>query len=160
MELYILRHGEADPRDSGVADVDRALTRRGKADTRESLRMAQRAKMAPQVILTSPLRRARETAAIGAKLFPSARLVASDRLKPNADVASIWKEVGLMAAAEQIMLVGHEPHLSHLVAFLLEAPVMIDLKKSGLMRIDCPERTGGPRGVLKWMLTPKLARSL
>jgi phosphohistidine phosphatase SixA len=55
------------------------------------------------------------------------------------------------------MVVGHEPHLSRFAAFLLEAPLAIDMKKSAIVRIDVQEREGPPRGVLKWMLTPKLA---
>jgi len=57
-----------------------------------------------------------------------------------------------------VLLAGHEPHLSHLIRFLLEAPVAVDLKKGGLVRIDSAAQPGPPRGVLKWLITPRLVR--
>lgn len=160
IEIYVFRHGEAEPRDAGVVDADRALTRRGKNDVRAVLKVAKKAITAPQLILTSPLRRARETAEIAATVFRGCPVVASDRLKPSAAAQGIWKEIGEDPKLERVVVVGHEPHLSHLVSFLLEAPISLDVKKGGLIRIDCPDRLTSPRGVLKWVLTPKLARSL
>ncbi|MEI9814757.1 MAG: CHAD domain-containing protein [Acidobacteriota bacterium] len=58
MEIYILRHGEAEPRETGVDDGNRALIAKGKRDVRDVLKAARRAKVAPELILTSPLRRA------------------------------------------------------------------------------------------------------
>ena len=87
-------------------------------------------------------------------------MIASDRLKPAAAAKGIWTELGQLPDEPSVLLVGHDPHLSHLAAFLLEAPLVIDFKKAGLVRIDCSECTGPPRGVLKWIMTPKLARAL
>lgn len=114
---------------------------------------------APLLVLSSPLRRARETAALVVAVYPGCPLVVTDRLKPAGDPKSLWKEACNDAQRSRVVLIGHEPQLGHLVAFLLESPVAVDFKKGGLIRIDTPERLGPPRGVLKWMLTPKLARA-
>ena len=69
MEIYILRHGEAEVRESGRADGDRKLTAAGKRDLKAVLKVARKLGVAPQVILTSPLRRAQETAKIAAEVL-------------------------------------------------------------------------------------------
>jgi phosphohistidine phosphatase len=160
MELYVLRHGEAEPRGPNTDEADRALTRRGKRDVQAVLRAVRKARLGPQLILTSPLRRARETAAVASAVFPEASVVATDRLKPSASSSAVWKEACADASISRVLLVGHEPQLSHLIAFLLDAPVSVDFKKGALLRIDCAGRLGRPQGVLKWFLTPRVVRSL
>jgi phosphohistidine phosphatase len=159
MELYILRHGEAEPHDSGKADADRALVKKGKADVRTVCKAARRASIEPQLILTSPLRRARETAEIAVSVWDCA-LKETDAMLPDADPGSAWKEACANTKVSRVMLVGHEPHMSRLIGFLLEHPMDLDFKKGGLIRIDTPKRGGSPKGSLKWMLTPRLARAL
>ncbi len=157
MELYILRHGEAEPRDSGVAEADRALVKKGKSDVRDVVKTARRAKVDPQLILTSPLRRARETADIAAEAFQDCPLKETDALLPDADPSAVWKEAAGLKK-DRVMVVGHEPHLGYLISFLLGNEITVDFKKGGLIRIDVEGR-GKPRGTLKAYLTPRLARA-
>jgi len=158
MQIYILRHGEAEPREEPRADAGRALTRKGKSDVRRVLNVAQGAGLAPDCILSSPLVRARQTAAIAIKFFGTEAAAETKSLLPAARPLVVWKELGGLRNVEQVLLVGHEPHLSHLIQFLLEAPLVMDLKKGALVRIDSDSLLGSPRGVLKWMLTPRLVR--
>lgn len=158
MELYILRHGEAEPRDSGIADEDRALVKKGKADVRAVCEAALRANVEPQLILTSPLRRARETAEIAARVFKECPLQETDAMLPGADPREIWNE-SLGLRMERVLAVGHEPHVGTLLSFLLGSDIAVDFKKGALVRIDVQGK-GKPRGVLKWVLTPRLARAL
>lgn len=158
MEIFILRHGEAEPRGNGVPETDRALTPKGKRDLRSVLAVARRAKAAPHVILTSPLRRAQQTAAAAAKVF-GVPVIETPHLLPMASPDLLWKQLGTMKDAEAVLVAGHEPHLSNFVRFLLESAVAMDLKKGALVRVSTRNRIGPPRGVLKWILTPKLARS-
>jgi phosphohistidine phosphatase SixA len=78
---------------------------------------------------------------------------------PGASPELIWKEIGRDHKAEKILLAGHQPHLASLIGLLLEAPLMVDLKKSALVRIETQNGLGPPRGVLKWMITAKIARA-
>jgi phosphohistidine phosphatase len=157
MEIYVLRHGEAEERDTGLADRDRKLTAKGKRDLKAVLKVARKAGVAPDLILTSPLRRAQETAAIAAEVLGCKRVVETRNLLPGAGPELVWKEICTDHKVENILLAGHQPHLGSLIGLLLEAPLMVDLKKGSLVRIETRGKLGPPRGVLKWMITPKMA---
>ena len=72
MDLYLLRHGEAEPRGPSVAEARRALTDKGRRDVRRVVEQARKAKIKPALILTSPFVRARQTAefALGERDLP------------------------------------------------------------------------------------------
>ena len=158
MQIFILRHGEAEPREARKQDSTRALTSEGKSDVRRVLRLARGSSVAPDCIFSSSLLRARQTAAVAAKVFNVKNVVETKSLLPGASPQAMWKELIALRHVEQVLVAGHEPHLSHLIRYLLEAPVAVDLKKGALVRIDCAGLHGPPRGVLKWMLTPRVVR--
>ena len=160
MEIYILRHGEAEIREAGQADGERKLTVYGKRDLKAVLKVARKLGAAPKVILSSPLRRAQETAKIAAEILHSKRVVETKSLVPGASPDLVWKEIGGLQKVDSILIAGHNPHLGSLMAMLLEAALMVDLKKGALVRITTPSRLGPPRGVLKWMITPRIAKML
>jgi phosphohistidine phosphatase len=159
MEIYVLRHGEAEEKESGQTDADRKLTPKGKQDLKAVLKLARKADTAPNVILTSPLRRAQETAAIAAEVLGCKNVFETLNLLPGASPELVWKEIGTDYKVEEILLAGHLPHLGSLIGLLLEASVMVDVKKSSLVRIATQGRLGPPRGVLKWMITAKIAKA-
>jgi phosphohistidine phosphatase len=157
MRVYILRHGTATPRQLGIADAGRKLTAAGKKEVRQVVRQARAAGVSPELILSSPLLRAKETAAIAKETFKCNEILETRGLLPDIPPPQIWREIRAHRKAQELLLVGHEPQLSRLAAFLLEAPLALDFKKGGLLRIDTQAQEGPPRGVLKWLLTPKLA---
>jgi phosphohistidine phosphatase len=159
MQIYILRHGISEDPKPGATDADRALTSEGKKKLRTVLKVAHRADVSPSLILTSPFRRALETAEIAAEeLGYREELVHTRALIPSSDPQSVWDEVRAHKQADEMMLVGHEPLFSQLVAFLLGAPELhVDVKKGSLIRIDVAQFGPRPHGVLRWILTPKLA---
>jgi len=159
MEIYVLRHGEAEERETNRADADRKLTAKGRQDLKAVLKLARKADAVPDVILTSPLRRAQETAAIAAEVLGCKRVMETRNLLPGATPELVWMEIGTDYKVEKILLAGHQPHLGSLIGRLLEAPVMVDLKKGSMVRIATQGRLGPPRGVLKWMITAKLSRA-
>lgn len=158
MRIFILRHGIAEDVRPGRSDAERALTQEGKHKLRQVLECARQAKVAPSLILTSPYKRAAETAEIAAGILEcKAKQVQTNALLPSGSPARVWKEV-VSAPAADLMLVGHEPLLSNVAAFLLHcSDLVVDLKKGALVRIDIETPASEPHGVLKWMLTPKLA---
>ena len=81
----------------------------------------------------------------------------SDAMLPDADPSVVWKQAA-GSKQERVMVVGHEPHLGHLISFLLGNEIAVDFRKGGLIRIDVKGR-GMPGGLLKWALTPRLARA-
>src|SRR5215469_15861684 len=159
MNIYILRHGVAENRELGMPDAERHLTKQGKRELRAVLQQARTAGVAPQTILTSPLARALETARIAAEELNCQNVVEIKELAPGVAPPQLWREIRARHRAKDLILVGHEPQLSRVAGFLLESPLAIDLKKGALMKIAVEENQGPPRGVLKWLLTPKLARS-
>ena len=156
MNITILRHGTAEDRALGKPDADRRLTKDGKRELKAVLRIARRAGSAPDLILTSPLTRALETARVAETELECQQAVETKSLLPDAAPAQVWRELREHRGAKEIMLVGHEPQLSGLAAFLLDASLAIDLKKGALLRITVQDGQR-PRGVLKWLLTPRLA---
>jgi len=162
MEIYILRHAAAEEAARNMKDADRALTAEGVVKLQTVLKRARAIGVEPPMILTSPYRRARETAEVAAKsLNGKSTLVETRALTPESSPEAVWEEIRIHKAGAQLMLVGHEPLLSSVYGYLLGAPsVQIDVKKSSLGRIDVDRFTGQPRGVLRWLLYPKLVAEL
>src|SRR5260370_31617074 len=123
MEIYILRHGIAEEVRGGMKDADRALTSEGAKKLQSVLRRARAVAVEPSVIVTSPYRRARETAEIAAQVLRSdGNLVESSALTPECSPEGVWDEIRVHKDARQLMLVGHEPLLSAVYADLLWSP--------------------------------------
>jgi len=157
MEIYILRHAIAEESGAGVPDAERALTGAGREKLRRVLERAREAGVAPSLILTSPYRRARETAQMAGQLLDCQKIVETDVLIPDSTPVDVWEAIRARRREDALLLAGHEPLLGMTVGYLLGAPALhVDLKKAALVRIDQESFTGAPRGILKWMLTPRL----
>lgn len=159
MELYLLRHGIAEDGEAGQPDSERALTGEGRRKLRSILRSAAAADVSPTLIITSPYRRAVQTAQIAAEVFGySGGLLRTKALTPGSTPQAVWEEIRVHSDAEQVLLSGHEPLLSATTAFLLGSPGMeIEFKKGSMARVDIVRFGPAPRGTLKWLLAPKIA---
>ena len=158
MRIYILRHGVAEEAARGGSDAARALTAVGKQKLRTVLERAREAGVRPSIILTSPLKRALETAEMAAAVLDVKRgLVKTNALAPSSTPQRVWNEIRAQRT-DRVLIAGHEPLLSQVVGFLLRCPALqLDLKKGALVSLDVDTGESGPRGTLKWVLTPKLA---
>jgi phosphohistidine phosphatase len=158
MDLYILRHGIAEERGGGP-DSGRALTEEGRTKLRRVLQRAAKAGVAPSLILSSPYKRALQTAEIAAEaLAYKQKIGQTQALLPEADVEDLWREIRAHGDETAILLAGHEPMLSGAVAWLLGVPgLQVDMKKGALVCVGVDHPGARPRGALKWMLTPRLA---
>jgi len=156
MQIYLLRHGIAEDAAPGQPDAGRALTAEGKEKLRRVLRRAGAAGVRPALIVSSPLRRALETAAVAADVLAyTGKVVESSALLPEASPYDLWEEIRRHGQEPAILLASHEPLMSAMAAFLLASPALqVDMKKAALMRIDCDRLGREPKGALKWMLTP------
>jgi phosphohistidine phosphatase len=161
MELYLVRHGIAEETSAAGRDAERALTAEGRKKLTEVLGLARVAEVSPSLILSSPYRRAMETARIAAEVLGyHGEVISSKALTPDSDPDAAWQELRLHRAQEQVLAAGHEPLFSRLAAYLLGVPeLIVDFKKGAVMRIDLEQFGARPRGVLRWMIVPKLARS-
>lgn len=158
MTVYILRHAIAEERREGHSDAERALTTAGKQKLHTVLRRARQARVSPALILTSPYKRALETAEMAAEVLVCRRKpVITKTLLPSAAPDRAWREIA-GSEASSVLVSGHEPQLSQLIAYLLKCPdLQLDLKKSALVRVDVSAAATRPHGTLQWILTPKLA---
>jgi phosphohistidine phosphatase len=159
MEVYLLRHGVAEDAEPPMQDADRALTPEGRKKLALVLEVAQDSGVRPDLILSSEVKRAWQTATIARKLLnPEAKLEKHEALLPGARASLPWQAIRAHRDVESLLLAGHNPQFGRLAAYLLGTPgAQIDFKKGALMRIDFRTLTPDPKGVLRWYLTPRLA---
>jgi phosphohistidine phosphatase len=158
MQIYLLRHGIAEDARPGRPDSERPLTSEGRDKLRRVLKRARTADLTPSLILSSPYRRALETAAVAAEVLGyKGEIVRTGALVPESSPQDSWDEIRNRKDERAILLASHEPLMSSLVAFLLDSPDLhVDMKKAAMVRIDCERFGPKAGGVLKWMLTPGL----
>lgn len=160
MQVLIVRHAIAVERGTpGVSDAARALTPRGRKRFSAAARGLGRLVSAPDALLTSPLKRARQTAAVLVRAFDGipvrlAPELAQGRPEP------VLKLLRAQGAKKRVVLVGHEPYLSSLIAHLLQARAgeSFALRKGGAALVEW-DGTGRP-GRLVWLLPPRVLRRL
>jgi phosphohistidine phosphatase len=159
MDIYILRHGIAEDSQPGQPDSERALTPEGKKKLRAVLRTASVAGVAPTLILTSPYKRAVQTAQLAAEILNyKGDLLRTKVLEPGSRPQAVWEEIRVHKDERAILLSGHEPLFSTLTAYLLGSPDMaIDFKKGAIAALEIDRFGPDPQAILKWLLTPKLA---
>ncbi len=159
MNLFILRHGLAvEPGSRRYAkDADRPLTPKGKRKLGKIARALEAMELDFDLVLSSPYTRARQTAEIIAGEL-NRKVELSDALKPD---GSARKLVDFLDRLEpkptNVLLVGHEPYLSELVALLIsgEAGASVVMKKGGLCKLSSESLRPGRCAALEWLLTPK-----
>jgi len=159
MEIYILRHGVAEDGQPGQPDSERALTPDGRKKLRNVLRTAATAGVAPSLILTSPYKRALQTAQLAAEILDyKGELLRTKALEPASSPKTVWDEIRVHKDEAQILLAGHEPLFSRLTAYLLGSPsLQVDFKKGAIACVEIERFGAEPHGVLRWMLTSKLS---
>jgi phosphohistidine phosphatase len=153
--VYFLRHGKAAARSEWQDDDGlRPLTPEGEKELRREAVALKRLGLAPDVIVTSPLVRARQTADIvAAGLGLEERVVEDERLARGFDARALGKVAAAHPSADQVMVVGHEPDFSATIGELTGGAVA--MKKGGLARVDLAAGSPGS-GELVWLLTPPL----
>ena len=160
--LYLVRHAIAAERGPDYPnDDERPLTRRGRERMKAAVDGWRTLKPAIDVILTSPLVRAQETTDIVRQgLGGKVRVDRCDALAPGHRPEDVAAALGHVKGATNVALVGHEPDLGLLAAWLIgakEAPVF---KKGGIARIDAPSLPPAQNGHLEWLATPRMLRGL
>lgn len=157
-QLYFIRHGIAADRQDNATDEERPLTSQGERKTRKIAKQLHQLKLQFDLILTSPLVRARQTAEILMKAKLSTQLEESVYLAPEGDFQDwlTWLESWRGAGGKTLALVGHQPDLANWAETLIwgEAKQALILKKAGVMGLSLPE-AGSPVGrSLMFLLTP------
>lgn len=166
MELLVVRHAIAEERAefarTGKDDAERPLTAEGRRKLRRGARGLRRVVGSVDLLATSHLRRAVETAAVLGDAYGQLRAVTLQELAPEAPPSALLPWLRAQRRQARVAIVGHEPHLSRLVEHLLAgtASGFVELKKGGacLLELGDDPRPGGAR--LRWLLTAGQLRRL
>lgn len=159
MDLYLIRHGLAGQHGDYPNDKERPLTDEGKRKARQVAKQLCELGLKADLILTSPLVRARQTAEILLEEGVGKQLETADSLAPGGEIQDWLNWLGTWRAAGNVLvLVGHEPNLSHWAELLVwgNAHGNLILKKAGTIGITIPD-SGSPIGTsqLFWLTPPR-----
>jgi phosphohistidine phosphatase len=152
MQLYFLRHGEADWPGWTKPDDERPLTDFGKKEVRQVAKFLNRLKVKPDVIVSSPLPRALQTAEAAAEQLKT-KLRQDEALEPGFGISEL-STVLKRHPSKVLMLVGHEPDFSSVISALTGG--FIKMSKAGIALVDIDPET--EKGRLLWLFPPKFAR--
>lgn len=165
MDLLVVRHAIAEDRDAfaetGRPDAARPLTAAGRRRFEQGARGLRRL-VEVDLLATSPLVRAVETADLLAGALGLGRAARLPALEPEADPAALLPWLRRHRARATVAIVGHEPHLSSLVALLLlgRRAGFLTLRKGGACLLRLGATPGRGEAALRWLLTPAQLRRL
>jgi phosphohistidine phosphatase len=168
VELYLMRHGEAGKRIPVAArDSVRALTAAGKQEVEEVGKAMAKLGYKFDVVATSPLKRAKETATIvSASLDGKNRVEEWSELSPEGSRSALYRRLTSVRPGSKVLCVGHEPYLTIAMGEIAgrggdgSAGFRISLKKGGLAKLLVTGFNPKISGELRWLLTPKQIRRM
>lgn len=155
MILLFLRHAEAEP--IAQSDSARRLTPKGLEQAAKVGKFFLRSGLLPDLILTSPVTRARQTAEIVAEKLGQTPPVLCSWLACGMSPATCLDELTAYANFEQILLVGHEPDFSSTISALLgcSGPGSVRVRKASVTSVSLAGLRGGA-GELQFALPVRL----
>ena len=160
MLVYFLRHASAgQSRANPAVDDKRPRDKEGIGQCRDIARLMSALDVHVDLIISSPLKRATQTASlVGTELGYDSKLILDAAMSPNAmyeDFCGLLRRHGKLDA---VMVVGHNPSISRFLSLLVTNGAFdkaFDMKKGSVARVVYE----GKQSVLTWLLTPKIARS-
>ncbi len=161
MIIYFLRHasaGKAAP--SPGKDERRPLDEEGTLQARYIGRMLAGLDVQVEQIVSSPLKRALQTASLVAnELAFETAVQTDDALRPEAELEQFQRLLSRLKKYSSVMVVGHNPSLTEFLSKTIAAgsgPALVEFKKGAVAKVE----TTGRKGLLNWLVTPKIARAL
>jgi phosphohistidine phosphatase len=162
MNLYLMRHADAGvSRENPVLDAKRGLVKEGKQQCMLMAGVLAGLRAQIDVIVSSPLKRARQTAQfVGTEVGFDGFVQTSEALAPGGDFAAFQQLLVQYSDREGVLVVGHNPNLHQFLARLMSGNGTppgngtIRLRKGAVARIDLAKRPAQ----LQWLIDPRLAR--
>jgi len=149
MLLYLMRHAEAEEVGLGGGDADRKLTPKGLQRSREAGAALCKLEVEVSAVLTSPLRRALETAQLVAAAL-AAPVAEAEVIAGHLTVSSLAEMLAEHGTPGQAMIVGHEPDLSAVIGELIGG-AEVQMKKGAVACLDCQALARGGATLL-WLM--------
>jgi phosphohistidine phosphatase len=161
MFIYFLRHASAGQQlSSAKKDEKRGLDQDGIEQCGYIGRALAALGVQVDVILSSPLKRSTQTAAlVGNEMGHEGKLVLENALRPEASYSDFQKMVQKYARQESILLVGHNPNLREFLGRVIGdrgCEAMVELKKGAVAKVEMRRNSGS----LSWCITPRILRTL
>lgn len=159
MNLYLLRHADAEVASSTGKDADRALSAKGR-DVMKVVGGAFARVAEPAEIFHSPLRRARETAELVAAHLPNAKITEVPWLTPESDPRLAFDAI--RSRRGDLLWVGHQPQLGRALGYAVTGSdeAELPMKKAAIARVSFSGTHPSPPGTLKWLISPGLAQHI
>jgi phosphohistidine phosphatase len=159
MTLYFLRHASAGKSmENPKKDEGRPLDEDGILQARYIGRLLANMDVQVEQVISSPLKRARQTASLVAnELAFETAVQIDDALRPDAEFEQFQTMLSHYKKYDSIMVVGHNPSMTEfLIKSISSGAAQIDFKKGAVARVELNGRTGS----IQWLITPKIARTL
>jgi phosphohistidine phosphatase len=160
MHLYLMRHANAGlARENPLLDDKRGLVKEGKEQCMLMARTLSALKVEVDVIVSSPLKRALQTAQlVGTELGYDARVEISPALGLDADYSDFLQMLARYAEYDSVMVVGHNPNLFHFLGRLItgNGGAAIRMRKASVARVDMNRHPA----LLQWLIDPRSARAI
>jgi phosphohistidine phosphatase len=161
MIVYFLRHASAGhPGFNLKQDEQRPIDKIGERQSRDIGHALAALKVELDLVISSPLTRARQTAELAAKeMGHKDKIVIDEAMRPEASYDQFHDLLAKHSKSQAIMVVGHNPSITEFLVRLLtghDHSAWIEFKKGAIAKVTVEES----RGILNWMLTPKMARAL
>lgn len=164
MDLYLVRHAAAaDDVTRWPDDRDRPLTPEGEKRFRRAARGLGTLVPSVDVMLSSPFRRAWQTAELLEQEAHWPHPVASEALESGSAPAAVLQALQEYATRSSVVLVGHEPTMHEVASYLLTADASharLEFRKGSVARLEVPDGLRPGSALLRWLLTPKVLRSI
>jgi len=190
MDLYLLRHGESGKtanQSGGTKNSSRnhGLTEDGKKEITRIAKSIKRFKISFDTILTSPFNSTTQTAKIISNTLKMKvnSIINCNELLPEGDSLELYNRLQHIVSESSVLIVGHEPYLTRIIddviskkrrkdrsrgsatnrtsmkgMSIIERSIVV--KKGGLAKIRIISTTPELRGELRWLLTPRIIKSL
>jgi phosphohistidine phosphatase len=158
MNVYVVRHADARPLGGTITtDDERPLSARGEHDARVMARLLARVEPQAPLFVCSPLLRARNTATLlGEPFATQATIEIWDELEPGIRFKDVLSRLQ-GSTARTVVLVGHQPDMSHLLSYLIaDGATEIALPPGAMASLTLPPGTGSGSARLHWLVTPDL----
>ena len=155
LQLHLLRHADAgDPEAWTGPDDARPLSAKGEQQAERLATFLHGVRFRTDAVVTSPKLRARQTAEIVADGLGVAVTI-DGRLAANVRPATVDEAIAGVGGPTSIVIVGHDPDFSELLATLTGSPGM-SMKKGAIARLDVRGRVAEGRATLRWLIPPEL----
>jgi phosphohistidine phosphatase len=162
MKILIIRHGIAAQQTTKSADEARKLTKEGRQKMKKAAHGLRTLVDQIDLIATSPLTRAAQTADIVGEVYHGTRIVQIAALSPGRPPAVLLEWLNAHPPTATVALIGHEPHLSTFLCWLMTGlqESFVKLKKGGVAMLEINGPATAGRAKLVWLMRPGQLRKL